>query len=83
MEIRMRALLVGLVLSLVACGSDVTSPDAINCESEKRAELMSRFGADFTPTDELLRQNHWTIGALEGGTPTEITWAPDCTMTVR
>ena len=77
----MRRLIVGLIL-LAACG-DPTAP-GIACESEKRAELARRHGSDFSPTDALLRQNHWTIGTTAPGqSETHIDWASDCTMTVR
>lgn len=77
----MKYAIVGLFL-LAACG-DPMGP-GIACETEKRTELAARFGADYSPTDALLRQDHWTIGTTtRGGSMTRIDWASDCTMTVR
>lgn len=70
----MRYTIVGLFL-LAACG-DVTAP-GIACETQKRAELSTRFGSDYSPTDALLRQSHWTFGS------TQITWGSDCSKTVH
>jgi len=66
--------LLALAIILTACG-DSTGP-GIRCETEKRAELTARFGADYSPTPELLRQDKWTFGT------TEITFGPSCAVTV-
>lgn len=70
----MRGLLVYLFISLAAC-SDSTGP-RLSCEAEKREQLAAMFGPEYSPTDNLLLQTHWTFGT------TEVTWAKNCTATV-
>jgi hypothetical protein len=69
-------LLVSAAAMLAACGKDVTAPDAsIQCETEKRAELVALFGVNYTPTDPLLRQSQWTFGS------SVVVWHADCSFT--